>query len=158
MKITTLVFDFSWVLMFPKDPEYHGKVNELHFKLNKSPDYQFFDHFRLNQELFDYLKKLKNGFSINMFTAGVVQDLPTVREKLDPVFEKIYSKRGIEIEKTDPKAYKFIAKDLGKEVGEILFIDDTEKNVEAAKEAGLKTMVFESNKKLFIELDKLIKF
>ncbi len=157
MKISTLLFDFSWVLMFPKDPEYHGKVNELHFKLNKKPDYRFFDHFRLNQELFDYLKKLKDEFSINMFTAGHVQDLPEVREKLDLVFEKIYSKRGIGIEKTDPRAYRFIAKDLGKEAGEILFIDDTEKNVEAAKKAELQTIVFKSNEKLFKELSKLIK-
>jgi len=157
MKITTLLFDFSWVLMFPKDPEYHGKVNELHFKLNKKPDYHFFDHFKLNQELLDYLVKLKERFSINIFTAGHVQDLPEVREKLDSVFEKIYSKSGVGLEKTNPEAYKFIAKDLGKEVGEILFIDDTDKNVKAAKKAGLQTIVFKSNDKLFKELNKLIK-
>jgi len=157
MKITTLLFDFSWVLMFPRDRFYAGEVNKLHDQLSSKPDYKFFNNFVLNEPLLDYLKKIKSTVSLNIFTAGHVQDLPEVRDRLDPVFEKIYSKSGVGIEKTNPGAYKFIAKDLGKEVGEILFIDDTEKNVEAAKKTGLQTIVFKSNEKLFKELNKLIK-
>jgi len=157
MKVTALLFDFSWVLMFPRDRFYAGEINKLHDQLSNKPDYKFFDNFVLNEPLLDYLKKIKPAVSLNIFTAGHVQDLPEVRKKLDPVFEKIYSKRGIEIEKTDPRAYKFIAKDLGKDVDEILFIDDTEKNVEAAKKAGLQTIVYKSNGQLFKKLDKILK-
>jgi len=157
MKITTLVFDFSWVLIFPRDRFYAGAVNDLHDQLSNRPEYKFFDNFVLNEPLLDYLKKIKRTVSLNIFTAGHVQNLPEVRDKLDLVFEKIYSKSEVGIEKADSEAYKFIAKDLGKKPEEILFVDDTGKNVEAAKKAGLQTIQFESNDKLIKELNKLIK-
>jgi len=157
VKITTLLFDFSWVLVFPKDRFYAGAVNDLHDRLSNKSGYKFFNNFVLNEPLLNYLKKIKPLVSINMFTAGHVQDLPEVREKIDPVFERIYSKDGVGMKKTDPKAYEFIAKNLGKKVEEILFIDDTEKNVEAAKKAGLQTIVYKSNEQLFKQLDKILK-
>jgi HAD superfamily hydrolase (TIGR01509 family) len=60
------------------------------------------------------------------------------------------------LSKTDPQAYEFIAKKLGKQPSEILYIDDQENNIEAARLAGLQTLHFKNNTDLLNELGQLL--
>lgn len=83
-----------------------------------------------------------------IFTTDIIQNDPLIREKIDPVFSKIYSASELGISKKDSGSYKYIAKDLGKNPEEIFFTDDTASNLEAAKEAGLKTHLYLGNKEL----------
>ena len=67
----------------------------------------------------------------------------------------IFSANDLGITKRDPQSYKFIAEDLGKKPEEIFFTDDTSGNIEAAKEAGIKTHLFVSNPELINTLKSL---
>jgi hypothetical protein len=54
--IKAIVFDFSRVLLFAKDPGYKDDLNPLHRKLlEQDASYPFLDYFYLNQELLHYL-------------------------------------------------------------------------------------------------------
>lgn len=55
--------------------------------------------------------------------------------------------------KKDSDSYLWIANDLGVEVGELVFIDDSVENIEAAKQAGLQTIHFISNEDLINKLN-----
>jgi HAD superfamily hydrolase (TIGR01509 family) len=155
--ITTLLFDFSRVLIHPKDKEYLGGMNELHHDLNaKNMPYEFSDYFVLNQELLDFLKTIKDRFSIVMFTKETLQNRPEVKIKTDVVFEKTFSAKELGIEKTDPHSYLFVCKELNAQPREVLFIDDTVKNIEAAEKAGLDTMHYVSNDLVINKLKGLL--
>ena len=142
--ITTLLFDFSRVLLFPKDKSYRGELNPLHAELSKNPNYKFLDYFELNAELLRFLKGIKDRSELYIFTSGTIQDAPEIQPTLRDIFVRVYSAERIGFSKKDPDSYSFIANDLGINAGEILFIDDTAANIEAARAAGLETLLFVS--------------
>ena len=155
--ITTILSDFSFVILFPKDKKYRGKLNDLNTDLtNKLGKYNFFEYFELNSDLLEFYKSLKSRYSINIFTSGNIQNNEEVRKVINPFFEKIYTAKEFNLEKNKPQAYKIIAKKLNKEPGEIIFIDDQKENVQAAQEAGLKTVLYKDLEQLKSELKKVL--
>jgi len=143
--ITTLVSDLSYVLLFPKDKNYQGTLNGLYKTLTGS--YNFFDYYQLNQPLFEAYQEFKEqGTSVNIFTSGSLQENAQVNQVLEPVFENIYSAEKLNLNKSEPEAYRKVAQLLGKSPEEILFVDDQLANVEAAREAGMEIVYYTSPK------------
>lgn len=58
------------------------------------------------------------------------------------------------LEKPDPKIYELLLKTLSLPAGEVVFIDDKEENVEAAKKLGIDAITFKSEEQIREELDK----
>jgi putative hydrolase of the HAD superfamily len=58
------------------------------------------------------------------------------------------------LEKPDPKAYELLLKTMNLPAEEIVFIDDKEENVEAAKTMGIDAILFSSEPQLRNELSK----
>lgn len=141
--------------MNPVDESFLGSLNNLHRELSQNEDYSASNYFGLNKELMEYLLKLKSSYQLCIFTTDIIQDDPSFKKELDKIFEKIYSAGQLGISKRDPKSYEFILKDLNKKAEEVLFIDDTQGNIYAAKLAGLQTHLFTSNKELIEELNEL---
>ncbi len=143
--ITTILSDFAWVIAFPKDKNYKGALNHLHFKLSKEiGDYDFYDYFKFNEEILEFYQFLKDrhSISLNIFTTGVLQNHPQAKKKLEPIFDNIFSAYNTDLEKTNPDSYLSIAKKLGKEPSEIMFIDDKEEFIKAAKQADLSVRLY----------------
>lgn len=156
--INTILSDFSWVIVFPKDRNYKGALNHLHFKLSEEiGDYDFYDYFKFNEELLDFYLSLKGKCSFNIFTTGVLQNHPQVKQRLEPIFDNIFSAYDSELDKANPDSYLSIAKKLGKKPSEILFIDDKKEFIEAAKNAGLATMLYRDLIKLKRDINKALK-
>lgn len=151
--ITTIISDFSRVILNPKDKNYKGTLNELHKELSeKNENYLFFNYFEFNKEILNLYRKLKTKFSVNVFTTGTIQNRLEVRQIIDPIFNNIYTAKDYCLDKKQPEAYFFIAKKLNKKPGEILFIDDQEGNIQAAKKAGLYTIQYLKFEELVLEL------
>lgn len=141
----TLLFDFSKVLLFPKDENYHGSLNKLYRKIQNDGK-NFNDHYRLNTDLLNYLSELNCGKYI--FTTGTVQNAPEIKGQVAAVFNDIFNVPLIGFEKTDKRAYLDIAERVGVEPNELLFIDDNKDNLKAAKEEGLDTLHYEDNEQV----------
>lgn len=154
--VTTLLSDFSRVLLNVKDKSYTGFLNTLHQEMSAKPDYKFFDYFELNEELLKFLETIKDKYSLYIFTTGSVQNVPNVRTRIDPIFRKIYSSEELGLNKKDPQSYLFIAKDLNKNPNEILFTDDQLENIKAAQTAGLPVIHFQSNEQFINDLSKVV--
>ncbi|TAL58541.1 MAG: HAD family hydrolase [Nanoarchaeota archaeon] len=154
--ITTLVFDFSRVVLFPKDVSYKGELNPLHKRLSQSSDYNFLEHFELNDPLLRYLQEFKGKYGLYIFTSGSIQDALEIRPQLEAVFEGIYSAEELGVRKRDPHSYLHFAKAIGRKPEEMVFIDDTLANVETARKAGIQSICYVSLEQLKADLGALL--
>ena len=153
--IKVLLFDLARVLLFPKDSNYQEELNQLHKSLSSNPTYNFNGYFYLDEKIMDYLRSIKDKYQLYMFTSGAIQYADEIHSQLTEIFKKIYSAAEMGVSKKDPESYRTIAKDIGAEPNEILFIDDSEGNVAAAKEAGLKAFVYKELEELKMEISEI---
>ncbi len=147
-----LLFDFSRTLIFPKDPSYDGKLNDLYRQIISNKNYDIFEHFVLNEELINFVKSFKSKYNLVIFTTDILQNDPAIKHILDRVFSKVYAAKDLEVSKREPNGYKTVAEKLNVHPKDILFIDDLEDNINPAKEAGLQTIRYISNNQLIEEL------
>ena len=93
-----------------------------------------------------------------IFTSGDMYLHPLVQKKLSPFFERIISTRDFGLEKDDPTVYQLALGKIKKTVAETVYIDDEQTHIFAAKLAGLTTIQFASNARLYEDLDRLNTF
>jgi len=155
-QIKTLLFDFSRVLIFPKDETYSGLLNDLYKKAINGGNFNFYDSFTFNTELLTFLKTIKSHFSLDIYTTDILQSDPAAKAILEPIFDHIFSANELGLSKKDPQGFIAIAEKLGVKPNEILFIDDSLANIETAKKAGLQTIQFKSNTEFFRDIESRI--
>lgn len=143
--IRAIVFDFSRVLLFPKDRSYTSSLNKRHRELSKRADYKLLEYFSLNEELLDYLDKIKERYELYVFTSETIQDSPELTPRLQATFKEVISALRLGVTKKEPDAYKRITDIVGKKPEEILFVDDSPENLGAAKSSGLQVMHYIDN-------------
>jgi len=153
-QIKVLLFDFSRVIIFPKDDTYPGLLNDLYKKAMSGGNFNFYNSFTFNIELLSFLKTIKSYISLDIYTTDILQNDPVAKAVLEPVFDHIFSANELGLRKKDPQGYKIIAEKLGVKPNEILFVDDSLVNVETAKKAGLQAIQFTSNGNLIKVLNK----
>ena len=154
--IKAIICDFSRVLLFPKDKNYTGSLNELHRKKAVIDNYNLHHHFQLNTELIEYLQNVKTKQDLYLFTSETIQEAPELQPVLKETFIQIFSAIKLGISKKDPRAYKNITENINLSPHEVLFIDDTKENITAAKEAGLNVILYTDNKQLFLDLNNYL--
>lgn len=150
--ITNILIDFSRVLIFPRNKQYEGLLNDLYKKVIKSKSYNFLNEFEFNQNLLNFLKKLKNKYNLSVYTTDIIQNDLAAKSILKPIFANIFVANDLGISKKDSNGYYVIAKELNSRPEEILFIDDNLENIKAATKIGLHTILFSSNEQLVREL------
>jgi HAD superfamily hydrolase (TIGR01509 family) len=131
--ITTFLFDFYRVLLLPKD----------------------LGDFELNEPLFNYLDSIKDKKELYIFTSSKAPNIPVIKKRLEPIFRRVFSARETGYGKREPEAYAMVAREIGKRPEEILFIDDSAENLEAAKKANLNVLQYQNFEKLHHALQTL---
>lgn len=155
--ITTILSDFANVILHFKKPTFLGSLNGFYRELlNSGKPFNFFDYYEFDKELLDYYKELSDKYSMNIFTTSHIQNDPKSMAVIDELFTHIFSAQDFGLDKTKASAYLYVAEKLGKEPGEILFIDDQQKNVDAAHEAGMKTIKYKNLPQLKSDIDTLL--
>ncbi len=153
--INTIITDFSRVILNPKDKNYKDTVNGLYKTLKqKNPLLNFFEYFEFDDEVLNLYSSLKDKYSLNIFTTGGIQKAPEVQSKIAGIFENVFSAEDLGVEKDQAKTYKLLSDKLQTRPEDILYIDDQIKNIEAAKEAGMTTTLFQNIEQLTSELKK----
>ena len=154
-----LLVDLGKVLLNSSEEGHKGKLNPRHKELMEElgGDYKFFDYFKLNENLLATLGELKGKLPIYMITEGNIQNYPALREKLETVFDydKIYSTGKLGLDKKEPEAYERVINNLGLEAHDILFIDDSNDNTDAAEKAGLRVVRFATETQTIEELQSI---
>ncbi len=144
--IKVLLLDFSYTLCFPKTKESIESLNGLYADIiRKNPTANPLENFIINQELLNYLQTLKTTQKIHLFTSGTMHSDPTIAQMLQPIFDGYITSIELNMPKSFPDTYKVIANKLNTDLKEILFIDDQQKNIEAATIAGIQAIRFTNN-------------
>ena len=155
--IKAFVSDFSRVLLLPQDDSYTEGLNALHKKLSAGGDYDFWSYFRLNQDLLDFYKTIAKHIDMYMFTTEYIQEHPALQSKLSGIFKKVFSGARVGLKKIEVQSYYSIAKEIGLKPEEILYIDDKQANLDAAKEAGMVVIRYEANDQTKKDITKALK-
>jgi len=107
-------------------------------------------------EVIDLVKKLrgdyKTGLLSNLEDAGVKV---IKKQGLEKNFDEIVYSCKVGFIKPDEKIYQIMLKKLGVKAEETVFIDDKEINIDGAKKAGMKGIVFLNYQKLVQDLKLL---
>ncbi len=152
--IKALITDFSRVLLSPKNENYAEGLNALHKKLSADGDYDFWKHFRLNQDLLEFYKTLAEQIELYVFTTEYIQEHPALQPKMAGIFKAVFSAARLGLKKNDPKAYKAMAKKINLKPEEILYIDDKQSNGDAALSAGMAFILYQSNEQTIKDIYK----
>lgn len=100
-----------------------------------------------NEELFAYFRELRGrGVRLALCTNNVREWEPRWRTLLpiDELFEVVVDSGFVGIRKPDPGIYELTLERLGLRGEEVVFVDDLEHNVEAARGLGMAGVVFTS--------------
>lgn len=151
--IKAIITDFSRVLLFPTDETYLGSLNGLHKQLSQEPNYNILDNFKINTELLDFYGSLKGRVNLYIFTSETIQDDPAFQQSIKPVFDSIFSAAKLGINKKEFSAYEALLKEINLKPYEVLYVDDAEVNILAAKEAGLNVLTFKTTNEAVHEIE-----
>ena len=143
--IKAIISDFSRVLLFLKEENPLIKLNDFHEKKLESGDYDFWQYFRLNEELLEFYRQLSEEIDLYIFTTRYIQEYPPLKEKLVKVFANIISAHQLGLKKDNPTAFQYLIKKTGFPPEQILYIDDKPANLKAAKGVGLNTFQYRNN-------------
>lgn len=119
---------------------------------------EMFDTSKLNRELVDILTRLRSTYKIGMIT-NVHASLFTpflANENVRSRFDKIVISSEVKYIKPQRQIFEIMNQELGVKSSEVIFIDNSTTNTQAARELGMKTIIFTNNGSLRDSLRSLI--
>jgi putative hydrolase of the HAD superfamily len=112
----------------------------------------------LNEELLAYARTLKPAYRVAALTntwsfgRSVIE-----RRDLGSLFDLIVSSAEEGVRKPNPRIYEILIGRLGVEPEEVVFVDDIEENIEAARMTGMHAVHFVSTRQAVAELGALLR-
>jgi putative hydrolase of the HAD superfamily len=117
-------------------------------------DYWFKAEHNLNFDLIKNIGELrKKKIKCVLATNQEKYRLEYMKKEMDleSIFDKIYSSNLIGVKKPDIQYYAYILNDLNEDPANIIFYDDSQKNIESAKLLGINSNLYNSGLKLILE-------
>jgi len=96
------------------------------------------------------------------FVTGILSDQTHWLNELDDYdhffheFDHIYNSYNLGKGKRDPSLFTDVVNDLNLQPAEVLFVDDNEKNVQTAKDIGLRAILYVKYERFVSELENLL--
>jgi len=111
----------------------------------------------VNWGLVKLIKKLKKKFKTGLLTNNFPGNIEYYRKAFEnySIFDVAISSHEVGMVKPDPEIFKLMAEKIGCKLSECIFVDDWDKNIDAANKLGMKGILFTDNESLFKELKKL---
>lgn len=153
--IKVLLFDLTHVLLFPADKKSEVLLNDTYKKISTTEGFEFFDHFILNQELINFIESQKEKYQIILYTTETIQEDPKLAPIILGLFKKVIAGAKLKLHKNEANSYQLIANNLRVDHSEILYIDDIQENITAAKEAGLSAIQYKNTKQFLADFKKI---
>ena len=119
---------------------------------------EFFAGDELDSGLIDYIGELKQKYRIAMLSNAPTDARISISEKwhIDDAFDLIIISAEVGLMKPDPAIYKLTLEQLGFEPHETVFIDDFFENINAARQLGMHTVLFENSDQTRVDLQSLL--
>jgi putative hydrolase of the HAD superfamily len=120
---------------------------------------QFFEHLEPNQELIDYMRRLRDrGYRLAICTNNVKEWEERWRAMLpvDEIFEVVVVSALVGTRKPEARIYEITLERLGVAPAAALLVDDIELNCEGARKLGLHAVQFKSNEQAIAEIEEAL--
>ena len=116
-----------------------------------------YDRAGLNQDVLEIIKGLKKNYKVVLFSNFLGDVLRKLLKKHDAeeFFDEIIISSEHKTKKPNPEFFDVLIRISGVKKDEILFIDDTKRNFEAAKEFGINAILYRDSETLKKELERL---
>lgn len=111
-----------------------------------------------NEAVIDLMRTLKKaGYPLYGLSNWSRVKFDTVMDELVflPLLDDYIISGDVGIIKPDERIYRMLLKRIGRPAGECIFIDDSDENVFAAEEVGIRTILYRSPQQLQRELEGL---
>lgn len=120
----------------------------------------YIDSYVFYDDVSALVKQLRETYQIGLLsnlTPEMREHIRAVHETKSLFHEEVYScDPGVAILKPERGAYQAILSKLGKTADECLFIDDSQKNIDAAAELGMQTIIFKDKASVLKDLTTLL--
>ena len=113
---------------------------------------------KMNKELVNWIERKKDNYTISLLTNNTSSLDKVLKEKfqIEYLFDFIFNSADIGMVKPNPEIYKHALEKTKTEPKNCLFVDDSERNVKAAKKLGIKAVLFQNNNDFFDKINYLI--
>lgn len=115
-------------------------TDELVEIMNTYARYEYENNIPAKKNVIESLPEMKKrGYSLNVLTASphIALDPCLKRLGIWEIFDNVWSCEDFNTTKANPEIYKMAADKLGKNVDEVIFVDDNINAVKTAKSAGM---------------------
>jgi len=121
--------------------------------------HQFWAADGLNEELIETIHGLRPQYKIGLLSNAWDDLRQALNEQLhiSYLFDDLVISAEVGMVKPDPRIYELAAQRLSIKPAEAVFIDDTERNVVAARSAGWHAIHYRDNEQTLADLDGLLK-
>ena len=133
-----------------KDTDSFVDVLKNEFGLDLPEDYSFLqdlvNRFEPNPKLGEIILKLKDKYRIGLLTNMYVNMLDEIKERKllpDVGWDVVLDSSKVHLVKPQSEIYKLAEKMAGVSADKVLFVENNEKNVDAAKALGWKTYLYD---------------
>jgi epoxide hydrolase-like predicted phosphatase len=122
----------------------------------------YFEHLHPNERMIDYLRELRaRGLRTALLTNNVREWEPLWRAKLpeiDEVFEVVVDSAFVGMRKPERGIYELTLERLGGlEASDCVMVDDIEVNCQAARDLGMRVVLFKDTDQAIAELERLLR-
>jgi putative hydrolase of the HAD superfamily len=120
----------------------------------------YFASLRRNEPMIDYVRGVRErGIRTALLTNNVREWGPGWRAKLpeiDELFEIVVDSSAVGMRKPEPEIYELTLERLGGgiEAADCVFVDDTDVNCDAARELGMRAVLFQDTEQAIAELER----
>jgi len=111
------------------------------------------------EQLLEYLKSLKPRYRLGVLSNAWSDSEREIRERLPGLldfFDDVIFSAQVGLAKPDTRIYQLAVERLDVRPNEAVFIDDVEKNVQGAREAGLFAIHAHCSEQVITELRRLL--
>jgi len=117
----------------------------------------FFENKPLNEEVIEIIKNLKKHYKIGLFSNHIGELVRKIlyKHQITDLFDEILISSEHRKKKPDPKFFKILLIVMGVKKDDIIFIDDSSTNVQAAISLGIKAIFYKNPQQLIIDLNEL---
>ncbi len=180
-KIKAVAFDLVGVLLRERDYPLSSQEQILEQQFgNINPDHEFYswatEQLKVSQ---DRVEQMVQNIIFNIYELRDLEIFPKILSEFPSIKLAIASnhisaikiwlnKKGllsyfhtvvisgeVGVGKPDPKFYEILVRELGEKPYEILFIDDNDANIDAAREFGLLVLQYNGTKDLITEIKSM---
>lgn len=114
----------------------------------------FFQGDRLNEELLAFARRLEPHYKLAMLSNAWdnAREVFTDMFGLDEVFETMIISAEVGLAKPDPRIYHLALERVGVEPVEAVFLDDMRVNVKAARDVGMRAVLYQNNRQAIADV------